>query len=141
MRPQLYVALVIVTMSLAGCAPRASVARPAPTASCDGASLVDTAVYVPDSVSRAPAVIDAAPPVYPIDLRRAGISGRVMLEFIIGADGRVERASLRTVEAANIDFSTSATTAMSKARFTPACRNGHPVRVRVTMPVEFKLTN
>jgi protein TonB len=134
-------AFAVAALSLAGCAPQSSIGGPAPAASCDGASVVDTAVYSPDSVARKPAIIESPPPVYPEELRRAGIPCRVVVAFIIGPDGRVERASLHTVEAANIDFSASAMTAISKALFTPACKNGHPVRIRVTMPVEFKMTN
>lgn len=85
-------------------------------------------------------VLTSLPPTefYPIEARRAQISGRVMLRLFIGVDGCVDEASIvrssgaPELDQAAMDFS-------EYMRFVPAQRNGHAVAVSVQMPVSFQL--
>ena len=75
-------------------------------------------------------------PVYPSLARAAGVSGTVILEAVIGADGTVQDVRvLRPIpllDGAAID-------AVRQWRFTPTLLNGEPVPVVMTVTVTFRL--
>lgn len=80
-------------------------------------------------------IVDVAP-VYPEIARRAQVEGVVILEAIIGENGRVRDVRvLRSnplLDAAAID-------AVRQWQFTPTLLNGQPVSVIMTVTVAFKL--
>jgi TonB family protein len=75
-------------------------------------------------------------PTYPADAKAAGISGLVIIEARIGADGNVEDAtvlrSIPMLDQAAID-------AVRQWQFTPTLLNGVPVPVIMTVTVNFTL--
>jgi TonB family protein len=77
-------------------------------------------------------------PIYPASLREAGVSGRVMLTLIVDTTGHAEAASIRVLDATNNLFIEPAIASSQSCRFTPALRNGLPVRVRVSLPISFR---
>ena len=79
------------------------------------------------------------PPEYPVALREAGTSGRVVVSFIIGADGRVEATSMAVVFATDEGFVPPTLETIRSCRFQPGQLNGVPVRVRVQMPINFSV--
>lgn len=76
---------------------------------------------------------------YPPLLRDAGVTGSATLEFVIGADGRVEPSSIAVQSATHDQFGDAARRVVEKMKFKAAKVNGQGVRVRVTLPVTFNL--
>jgi protein TonB len=84
----------------------------------------------------APKKIRDARPVYPEDARAAGVQGIVIVEAVIGKDGKVESATvLRGIPM----LDQAALDAVRQWEFTPTFVNGAPVSVIVTMTVNFTL--
>lgn len=77
-------------------------------------------------------------PMFPERLRRDGWDGRVVLEFVIGVDGRVEPASMRRLAATHPLFVAGAERALRSCRFLPARQGERAVRVRALQPVSFR---
>lgn len=63
-------------------------------------------------------------------------SGTVVLEVLVAVDGSVE--SVRVARSLPL-LDQAALTAVQKWRFAPTLRNGAPARVRLSVPVTFKL--
>lgn len=75
--------------------------------------------------------------VYPEAARRAGLEGRVVVQFVVDAEGRVTEASvLRGVHPL---LDEAALAAVRSATFTPGRQRGKAVRVRMSLPVVFSL--
>lgn len=76
--------------------------------------------------------------VYPEIARRAGIQGRVVVQFIIDEQGYVRDPFV--VRSAGGGLDEAALDAVQRIRFTPGMQRGRPVRVQYTLPVQFRLT-
>lgn len=89
---------------------------------------------------RAPRKLHDVKPVYPVSMREAGREGVVPMEALIGTEGTV--TSVRVLSAdVHPDFAIAAADAVRQWRFDPTLLNGAPVEVRMTVSVEFKLSN
>ncbi len=87
-------------------------------------------------VEELPEVIRKVAPAYPAQARRDGVAGTVMVQALIGKDGRVKDTRiLRSVPA----LDRAAVRAVSRWIFKPAKAHGEPVAVWVAVPVRFKL--
>jgi TonB family protein len=75
---------------------------------------------------------------YPDQLRRAGINGTVEVEFVVGADGRVEGNSVEVIAASPPALGSAAKNAVGKFTFKPGQVKGQPVRTRVAIPLVYK---
>jgi len=84
-----------------------------------------------------PVPIERAEPQYPIELRRANVTGQVIVEFVITTKGKVVNAF--AVRSTHSGFESAAVTAVSKWRFQPGMKNGRHVNVRMQIPISFKL--
>ena len=75
-------------------------------------------------------------PIYPAVAQSAKVQGVVILEVLIGTDGKVTNARVRRsvplLDQAAID-------AVMQWEFTPTLLNGQPVPVLMTMTVQFTL--
>jgi protein TonB len=76
-------------------------------------------------------------PVYPSAERIAGISGEVLVEFLVDEGGRVQHAHV--VRSSNAAFESSTLRAVERWRFEPGTKNGRAVRFRMVVPVAFNL--
>ncbi len=74
---------------------------------------------------------------YPSMLRDSGVRGRAVLQFVVNADGRVDPSSVVVVSATRPEFATASTRAVERFRFRPATVYGQPVRVLITMPIDW----
>lgn len=83
-----------------------------------------------------PSKLRYVPPVYPAIAQQARIEGTVMIEAVIGVDGRVKEA--RVLESKAF-LDEAALTAVRQWLFTPTTLNGVPVPVKMTVRVTFKL--
>jgi TonB family protein len=75
-------------------------------------------------------------PVYPAALAAEKVSGTVLLEATIGADGHV--GVVRTLRSSNDEFTSAAMDAIREWEFTPTLLNGSPVPVVMTATFLFK---
>src|SRR5438477_8772499 len=71
---------------------------------------------------------------YPDALRRAGISGTVQIQFVIGANGKVEASSVEVVAASLPQLGDAAKSVVEKIEFRPGTAKGQAVRARVVLP-------
>ena len=99
----------------------------------------DTTVFDTTQVSRRPDIVSGPDLEYPDRLRSQGISGRVVLSMIINADGRVEPQSIERVFSVHPEFERSARRYLREVVFNPGCREGQAVRVRVRIPIDFRV--
>jgi|SRR5688572_10026188 len=77
-------------------------------------------------------------PIYPDTMRRAGFSGVVPIEAVIGKDGSV--SSVRVMSAqVHPDLAIAAANAVRQWRYQPTLLNGVPVEVVMTVTVRFDL--
>jgi protein TonB len=85
---------------------------------------------------REPRNIKRVAPVYPPEAQAAGVSGVVILEVLIGGDGRVSNAKvLRSVPL----LDQAAIDSVLQWEYTPTLLNGVPVPVLMTVTVNFTL--
>jgi TonB family protein len=84
-----------------------------------------------------PTMASRADPVYPRSLRHAGVTGMVILDVVVQADGRP--GEMRVVDAPHPDFALAAIDCVRQWRFKPATKAGEPVPMLVTVEVVFKL--
>ena len=76
---------------------------------------------------------------YPETARRAGIEGRVTVQFIVNEQGKVENA--RVVRGIGGGCDEEALKAVQKAEFEPGMQRGRPVRVQYALSINFRLEN
>lgn len=77
-------------------------------------------------------------PVYPELARRAGVEGRVFVLAYVDERGTVTKAEV--VKGIGAGCDEAAVAAIMKAKFKPGKQRGKPVKVRIAIPVVFKLT-
>lgn len=83
-----------------------------------------------------PEAIRKVPPVYPDAAREANVDGQVIVQALIGKNGRVSE----TMVAHSIPpLDAAAVAAVEQWEFKPARTNGEPVAVWVAIPVKFRL--
>jgi protein TonB len=75
---------------------------------------------------------------YPEQLKKAGISGTVQIQFIIGTNGKVEAGSVEIVAASLPALADAAKQVAEKIEFKPGEAKGQAVRARVVLPIVFK---
>lgn len=76
---------------------------------------------------------------YPEMARKAGIEGRVIVQFIVNEDGNVEEP--RVVRGIGGGADEEALRCVKQSTFEPGRQRGNPVRVQYSLPVVFKLQN
>lgn len=76
---------------------------------------------------------------YPEMARKAGIEGRVTVQFIVNEKGLVENP--RVVRGIGGGCDEEALKAVKAAKFSPGMQRGRPVRVQYSLPILFKLQN
>ncbi|HBS06347.1 MAG TPA: energy transducer TonB [Leptospiraceae bacterium] len=93
-----------------------------------------------------PFAIGATPPVdlspgvkppYTPEARSAGIEGMLVLELVVGEDGRVLR--VRVLKGLGHGLDQSAVQTYYSKRFTPAYKEGKPITVKINVPIRFQL--
>lgn len=75
--------------------------------------------------------------VYPDSARKNGIEGKVFVEVVISATGKVEKTEVK--RGVNPDLDQAAVTAIQKIDWKPGKMDGKPEKMVVVIPVQFKL--
>ena len=76
---------------------------------------------------------------YPAVLRAAGVTGEVVVEYVVDQAGRVDTSAVRAVAFTHPEFVPPIREALAGVRFTPARRAGAPVAVRVRQRIVFEI--
>jgi periplasmic protein TonB len=85
----------------------------------------------------APTLVKRKEPNYPVTSIRQRIKGDVTLEAVVGIDGNVEKARVKTPLHPSLDF--EALKAIKEWQFQPARFNDAPVRVVVEVMMSFRM--
>ncbi len=86
-----------------------------------------------------PKVVDN-PITYPPEARERRIQGSVVIQALVGKDGRVKEATADTAQAASPILTKAAMAAVRQWTFEPARTKGEPTEIWITVPVHFRLT-
>jgi len=78
-----------------------------------------------------------ARPQYPFEMRRAGIAGEVVVDFIVDSAGDVRNAY--AVRSSQREFEAAAVQAVSKWKFRPGKKGGRNVNTHMQVPIVFTL--
>lgn len=76
---------------------------------------------------------------YPQVAIRAGIEGRVTVQFVVDENGNV--INPRVIRGIGGGCDEEALRVVQTAKFTPGMQRGRPVRVQMSLPILFKLSN
>ncbi|MFH0996112.1 MAG: energy transducer TonB [Pseudomonadota bacterium] len=90
-------------------------------------------------VDQPPVPIQKVDPEFPPAARRLGAAGKVVVKFLVKADGSVIRASILEANPEGL-FDQSALDAIGKWRFTPGIYKGNVVATWVILPVHFRIS-
>ena len=97
----------------------------------------DDAPLPEQNVSSPARLAQGAAPAYPPDAREDGVEADVPMEIVVSGAGAVESA--RVVQRAGHGLDEAALAAVRRFRFTPASKDGRPVRVRMRWTMQFRL--
>jgi TonB family protein len=88
-------------------------------------------------LDRFPQVKARSAPTYPDELRQAGITGEVLVEFVVDGNGAVQGAF--PVSSTHPDFEAAAVAAVEKWKFDAGLKGGRPVNTRLRQAITFSL--
>lgn len=94
--------------------------------------------YDAKQVDSPPTPLKRVEPEFPLAARRMGITGRVVLRFLVKSDGKVGKASVIEANPGGV-FEESALEAIRKWRFHPGHFRGNAVATWVELPIQFRL--
>jgi protein TonB len=78
-----------------------------------------------------------ARPQYPFEMRRAGIAGEVVVDFLVDINGDVQNAY--AIRSSQREFESAAVQAVSKWKFKPGRKGGRDVITHMQVPIVFTL--
>ncbi len=78
-------------------------------------------------------------PQYPYEMKRAGVTGRVDIGFIVDTSGNVRDAYV--IKSSSPEFEESALQAIRKWRFSPGKKGGKVVNTKMRQPLSFTLSD
>ncbi len=88
-------------------------------------------------VDEKPTPTKTSNPDYPTDLKREGVDGLVAVTTVIDETGNV--IDVQVKKSSHPSFDKPAKEAIMRWKFSPAKKDGKPVKVRVTIPVKFSI--
>ena len=94
-------------------------------------------IFVASEVDSPAKIVSLPEPEYPDSLRGAGIGGSAVIEFIIEADGRLNKESIGVVSATHMRFADAVRLAVLDATFAAAIKAERPVAQVYQLPVTF----
>jgi TonB family protein len=109
---------------------------PSPRAPADSSSPA-AADAPPPTRFRPPVLVERVEAKYPEQARKDGVTGTVLLQLVVGTDGRVSDA--KVARPAGHGFDEAAMEAARTLRFEPATQEGQPVQVQINYEVQFQL--
>ncbi|WP_414664719.1 TonB family protein [Horticoccus sp. 23ND18S-11] len=98
-------------------------------------SAVAGEVFEVRRLDRTPKPEFQARPMYPAELRKAGVEGKVVVEFVVDSTGAVQNA--KAVSSSQIEFEAAAVEAVSQWKFQPGEKGGQAVNTQMQIPIVF----
>jgi len=92
-----------------------------------------------DNLDHAPQARLQAKPSYPFEMRKAGITGEVLVGFIVSSSGDVLDAT--ALKSSSREFESAAVQAVSKWKFKPGRKAGRAVNTRMQIPILFNIAD
>jgi len=129
MKPKFQLLIALPLLVVAGCATAPITQAPPPPP-------VGPAVQLAPG-DQLPVPVVQTGPIYPYELRRRGITGYAVIDFIIDRNGNVRDPVV--IETTNDEFGRSAAACVSDWKFKPATKAGQPVNVHMKVPIRFDL--
>ena len=96
-----------------------------------------TRVYDPSELDRQPVPKFQARPQYPLGLRRAGVGGEAVVDFIVDPNGDVQKAY--AIRSTHKEFAAAAVAAVSQWKFRPGRKGGQNLPTHMQVPIVFSL--
>jgi len=104
----------------------------------EGPTVMDAnQTYFEFQVEKQAAVSRGVPPQYPAELRAAGTSGEVLMQFVVDTLGHVEVSSIKEMKTSDARFTAAVREVLPRMRFHAAEIGGRKVRQLVQMPFQF----
>lgn len=119
--------LAALLLGLAGCETTPTATAPHPPAPTVDLSKLD---QMPQARIR-------VAPIYPLELKKQGATGQVVVEFIIDPEGNVVNPVV--VRSTHPDFEVSALSAILQWKFTPGIKDGRAVNTRLQQQISFDM--
>lgn len=104
-----------------------------------GVSRDDGSAWSESQVDREVQATGSVAPKYPESLRSSGVSGTVLMQFVVGPNGRVEMGTVKVLDSPHDRFTDAVKDALRRMRFRPAEVRGTKVRQLVEQSFTFKL--
>ena len=98
----------------------------------------ESLVFAISEVDEPPRPTSEIVPLYPLKAKMKNIEGKVVLTFVVKADGFVDQIKVISAEPEYL-FVPAAISALRKWKFQPGTRNGKPVATRVVRPIVVSL--
>ncbi len=98
--------------------------------------LANPVYYAARELDVQPHALEPIQPIYPTGALDRGLSGTVLVELHLEADGAVSKVNIVSADPPGY-FEQSALTAFKHARFSAAIRHGEPVRSRIIVKVKY----
>src|SRR5882724_7364177 len=95
-------------------------------------------VFDLSNLDQVPSPTFQSKPIYPFEMRRAGITGTVTVGFIVDSTGAVQNAY--SVSSTQREFEAAAIQAVSKWKFKPGRKGGRAVATRMQVPIVFSIS-
>lgn len=95
------------------------------------------AIFNIADLDRSPEPIVQPAPVFPFNLKRESIEGRVRVEFVVDTEGRVHHPFV--IESTHPGFEEAAMIGVARWKFRPGMKNGRKVNTRMQVPIVFKI--
>ncbi len=96
-------------------------------------------VFDPSMLDQQPVARSRVPPQYPFEMRRAGVTGEVMVDFIVDPNGDVQNAY--AVKSTQREFEAAAVQAVTKWKFKAGKKGGRNVPTHMQVPIVFTLND
>jgi RNA polymerase sigma factor (sigma-70 family) len=94
-------------------------------------------VFDISALDQTPVVRFQGRPQYPFEMRRAGIGGEVVVDFVVDTNGEVQNA--QALRSSRQEFEPAAVAAVSKWKFKPGRKGGQDVLTHMQVPIVFSL--
>jgi protein TonB len=100
---------------------------------------VGARAFEPSQLDQGPIPLYQARPLYPENMKREGITGEAVVDFIVDPNGRVRNAV--AVHSSQREFEEPACWAVAKWKFKPGRKGGRAVFVHMQVPIVFSLSD
>lgn len=95
-------------------------------------------VFTPDQLTQAPRLASASRTAELLRSAAPGVGGTVRLQMVVGADGKVEAGSVKTLDSTSDRLTAAAEKVALRIEFKPGEKDGRPVRTLVVLPLSFQ---